>query len=68
MGEQIIAAVERGILAMRAFRTLPKEQRYAALVILRKRGYTLLEVGMATGYSRERVRMLIKEHDKASGS
>jgi hypothetical protein len=44
---------------LRAFRRLPVDERYAIVARLRADGWALVDIAAATGYSRERVRVII---------
>jgi predicted transcriptional regulator len=63
--DEMVTACERVVRHIREFRALTVTARYAVLVALRRRGYAFHEIAEATGYCRERVRMIVKATDAA---
>lgn len=66
--EDMIVACEKSLAVMREFRrTLTIQQRATVFEALRRRGLTFTEIGLATGYSRERIRTILKKRDRIAG-
>jgi transposase len=59
----IVDEAERVIRHLTAFRALSVQERYAVVDTLRGRGHSRDEIATATGYSRERVRWILKRSD-----